>query len=215
MKSVAGPAAPSHDPISNPDTGRVLAKRLSLTVPHARRESPEPTVRSIYEEYARFVWLTLQRFGVERADLDDLAHDVFVVVHRRLRSFDGTSRMTTWLFGICMRLAANYRRRRRNVPSAAAIRARVNDDATVQVTADEILVRREEKALAQRVLAELSLEKRAVFTMFEIEALSGQEIAELMGVPIGTVYSRLHEARKQIERILSRTVAEKESRGRK
>src|SRR3954470_20523583 len=146
MKSAAGPAAPSRDPISNParDTGRVLAKRLSLTAPHARRESPGPTVKSIYEEHARFVWLTLQRFGVEPADLDDVAHDVFVVVHRRLDSFDGTSRMTTWLFGICMRLAANYRRRRRRVPSAAAIRARVNDDATVQVTADEILVRREE-----------------------------------------------------------------------
>src|SRR3954468_8711330 len=144
MKSVAGPA-PACDPIANParDTGRVLAKRPSATMPHARRGSAGLTVKSIYEEYARFVWLTLQRFGVQSADLDDLAHDVFVVVHRRLDTFDRTGRVTTWLFGTCMRLAANYRRRQRHVPSEAAIRARVSDEAAVQITADEMLVRRE------------------------------------------------------------------------
>ena len=93
-----------------------LERRRQPTMPHARRESPAPTVRSIYEEHARFVWLTLQRMGVQPPDLDDVAHDVFVVVHRRLASFDNTSRMTTWLFGICLRLSSNYRRRRRRAP---------------------------------------------------------------------------------------------------
>ena len=163
------------------------------------------TVKSIYEEHARFVWLTLQRLGVETADLRDIAQDVFVVVHRRLDTFDRSSRMTTWLFGICMRVAANYRRRQQRVRFEAVLRARAREDAELEVPVDEMLARRQERASAERVLAELSLEKRAVFIMFEIENLSCQEIAELMGVPIGTVYSRLHAARTQIQQIVSRT----------
>jgi RNA polymerase sigma-70 factor (ECF subfamily) len=180
----------------------VLAMRSTATMAHARRDYPAPTFKSIYEEHARFVWLTLQRVGVQREDLGDLAHDVFVVVHRRLHTYDRKSRVTTWLFGICLRVAANYRRRRRRLPSEASIRARASDDATAQVPADEMLARRQESASAERVLAKLTPEKRAVFVMFEIENLSCQEIAELMGIPIGTVYSRLHAARTQIQQIV-------------
>lgn len=182
----------------------VLATRSRGTMAHARREQPVPTFKSIYDEHARFVWLTLQRVGVHRQDLGDVAHDVFVVVHRRLHTYDRTSRVTTWLFGICLRVAANYRRRQRRVPSEAELRARASDAATAHVPVDEVLARRQESARAERVLAELSLEKRAVFVMFEIENLSCQEIAELIGIPVGTVYSRLHTARAQIQQILSR-----------
>jgi len=73
---------------------------------------PAPTpldLPTIYRHHAQFVWLSLQRLGVRPADLDDVAHDVFVIVHTRLGSYDNTSRITTWLFGICMRVAANYR----------------------------------------------------------------------------------------------------------
>ena len=160
------------------------------------------TIRTIYEKHGRFVWLSLQRLGVRHADLDDLAHDVFVVAHRRLDSFDGSSRMTTWLFGICMRVAANYRRRRQN---SFEIPTGVKDDnrpATV-VPVDELLVLRERRLLAETVLAQLVLGQRAVFVMYEIEALPCAEIAELLGLPIGTVYSRLHAARKQIEKLVS------------
>jgi RNA polymerase sigma-70 factor (ECF subfamily) len=194
------------------DAGRVLVKRPPGTMPHARRQKSEVTFRSIYEEHARFVWVTLQRLGVRRDDLGDVAHDVFVVVHRRLQTFDQTSRVTTWLFGICLRVAANYRRRQHRVHSEAALRARVTDDVSVQVPVDEMLARRQERASAERVLGALSLEKRAVFIMFEIESLSCQEIAEVMGVPIGTVYSRLHAARAQIQRIVAQGSAKKQAR---
>ena len=70
-------------------------------------------MRGVYRQHARFVWLSLQRLGIHVSDLDDVAQDVFVIVHKRLRTFDRRSRLTTWLFGICMRVAANYRRRGR------------------------------------------------------------------------------------------------------
>src|SRR4051794_24672898 len=102
MKSVIVCAAISDDLLTNVGgrDGRPLPKRLSATLPHAPRKSPALTLKKIYEQNAHFVGLTLQRLGVQPADLGDLAHDVFVVVHRRLDTFDGTSRVTTWLFGI-------------------------------------------------------------------------------------------------------------------
>jgi RNA polymerase sigma-70 factor (ECF subfamily) len=160
------------------------------------------TIRTIYEEHARFVWLSLQRLGVRHADLDDLAHDVFVVAHRRLDSFDRRSRMTSWLFGICMRVAANHRRRRQNCSEIPTGVSGENRPATV-VPVDELLVLRERRLLAEAVLGQLVLEQRAVFVMYEIEAVPCAEIADLLGVPIGTVYSRLHAARKRIEKLVA------------
>jgi RNA polymerase sigma-70 factor (ECF subfamily) len=174
----------------------------SLSSDEAGRDLRGLTIRTIYEEHARFVWLSLQRLGVRHADLDDLAHDVFVVAHRRLDSFDGSSRMTTWLFGICVRVAANYRRRRQNsheVPAGVSGK----DNPATAVPVDELLVLRERRLLAETVLGQLVLEQRAVFVMYEIEALPCTEIADLIGVPIGTVYSRLHAARKKIEKLVS------------
>jgi RNA polymerase sigma-70 factor, ECF subfamily len=163
-------------------------------------------IRTVYEEHARFVWLNLQRLGVRHADLDDLAHDVFVVAHRRLDSFDRSSRMTTWLFGICMRVAANYRRRRQNsfeIPTGV----KGDNRPATMVPVDELLVLREQRRLAETVLGQLVLEQRAVFVMYEIEGLPCAEIAALLGVPTGTVYSRLHAARKRIEKLVSAMLA--------
>jgi RNA polymerase sigma-70 factor (ECF subfamily) len=163
----------------------------------------EREVQAIYEQHGRFVWLSLQRLGVRPADLDDVAQDVFMIVYRRLGSFDRTARITTWLFGICMRVAANYRRRRRwrrEVLSNAV----ADERPALALAADDLLARREEQEMAERALARLDVAKRATFVMFEIETLSCQEIAELMNVPLGTVYSRLHAARRELEKTILR-----------
>jgi len=163
-------------------------------------------VRTIYREHGRFVWLSLQRLGIHPSDLDDIAQDVFMIVHRRLDTFDRRARVSTWLFGICMRVAANYRRRRRWTHEVLS--GGLEDDRPATLTAaDDILVRREQRELAERALNRLEVAKRATFVMFEIESLSCQEIAELMNVPIGTVYSRLHSARRQLEKNLTRDLA--------
>src|SRR5204863_1859631 len=156
-------------------------------------------VHTIYREHGRFVWLSLQRLGIHPSDLDDVAQDVFMIVHRRLNTFDRRARISTWLFGICMRVAANYRRRRRwtrEVLSGGSD----DDRPSALAAADDILVRREQREIAERALNRLEVAKRATFVMFEIESLSCLEIAELMNVPVGTVYSRLHSARRQLEK---------------
>jgi len=155
-----------------------------------------PDLSAIYGERAEFVWLTLQRLGVRHADLEDLAHDVFVIAHRKLRSFDGTSRVTTWLFGICLRVAANYRRRAHVRLERPMGGAETYERFPDLVQPEEVLGLREARTRLSAVLDRIDLTKRAVFVMFEVEGLSCAEIAAQLGIPVGTVYSRLHAARK-------------------
>lgn len=188
---------------------QAFAQLRSAFVPVPTAAPAEPAVlevRTIYREHGRFVWLSLQRLGIHPSDLDDIAQDVFMIVHRRLGTFDRRARISTWLFGICMRVAANYRRRRRW--TREVLSGGLEDERPANLTAaDDILVRREQRELAERALNRLEIAKRATFVMFEIESLSCQEIAELMNVPIGTVYSRLHSARRQLEKNLTRDLA--------
>jgi RNA polymerase sigma-70 factor (ECF subfamily) len=178
---------------------QIPAPLRGSSVPPVRAGSEEPAkLETLYEKWSRFVWLTLQRLGVRRADLDDVCHDVFVVVHRKLPEFDQNAKVHAWLFGICARVAANYRRRAyirlehsngevEDVAPAASQSGQLPDDALAQ---------RQAMDLAESILSRMSPVKRAVFVMFELEGLGCPEIAQELGLPVGTVYSRLHAARK-------------------
>src|SRR5262245_10586363 len=82
-----------------------------LSLRQAAGTSARLDVVGIHETHADFVWRSLQRLGVRPADLEDALQEVFIVVHRRLDTFDGSSRLSTWLFGISIRVAAAMRRK--------------------------------------------------------------------------------------------------------
>ena len=193
-----------------------------MTVSSAIEEGTPPgeasaplDVRAIHAEHGEFVWATLQRLGIRETDREDLFQEVFVVVHRRLATFDGSSRMTTWLFGICLRVAAAHRRRayvRREVPSDVDAQ-RESIAARDGETPEDEAVAREERETLQAILDEMDLEKRAVFVMFAIEEMSCEQIAEITGAPKGTVHSRLHAARTQFRAAIARWKARDARRG--
>jgi RNA polymerase sigma-70 factor, ECF subfamily len=160
-------------------------------------------VARLYDEHAAFVWASLQRLGVRAPDLEDVLQEVFVVVHKRIGTFDGSAKITTWLFGICMRVASAYRRRgfRRNETCVADPPEPENG---AYESPEEDLATRESRRRLEALLDELDLDKRAVFVMFEIDEVPCEEIARLLGVPLGTVYSRLHAARKEFQKALAR-----------
>jgi RNA polymerase sigma-70 factor, ECF subfamily len=181
-------------------------------VPLTGVEAPAD-LESVYETCANYVWVSLQRLGVRRADLEDVSHDVFLIAHRRFNDFSGTVKVRSWLFGICLRVAANYRRRARFRYEQAS-GGMTQDDGVVFSIApaagrpDQQALRREAEGLARSILDSMDLAKRAVFLMFEIEGLSCQQIADELGVPIGTVYSRLHGARAFFEKRASQIAGE-------
>lgn len=165
---------------------------------------PEPDAfETVYREHFRFVWRSLRRLGVPESDVADAAQDVFLVVHRRLDEFEGRSKMTTWLFGICLNVARDRKKLAHN-------RRRSDDDGPLDDAADETVdiaaeaERRQGLRLLETLLDALPLEQRAVFTLFEMEGLGGDAIAEMLDIPVGTVHSRLRLAREAFERNLKR-----------
>lgn len=163
---------------------------------------PVLDLRAVHAEHARHVWVSLQRLGVRRSDLADVHQDVFVILHERLHTYDGRVPLAAWIFGICRRKAASYRRRawlRRVEPKGAF------DDLTDESADPESRAELSQaRAALDAILDDLDVDKRAVFVMFELEGLPCEEIAATMGVPIGTVYSRLHAARKLVEKAARR-----------
>jgi RNA polymerase sigma-70 factor (ECF subfamily) len=160
------------------------------------------TFREVYDSQVRFVWRALLRLGVHECDLSDAVQDVFVVVHRKLPEFEGRSKMTTWLFGICIRVASDRRR------SAHARRELLASDVLSSIAADQdvgaFLDRRRARELLDGILERMPEDQRIVFTLFELEGLTGDEIAELLDVPVGTVRSRLRLAREAFREAVAR-----------
>jgi RNA polymerase sigma-70 factor (ECF subfamily) len=161
-------------------------------------------VATVHERHVDFVWKNLQRLGVRPPDLEDALQDVFVVVHRRLDSFNGSSLLTTWLFGICLRVALAYRRRShvRRERTFIELEAELGTDA--EQGPEALTIARQTRLQLERVLDSLEPQRRAVFTMFELEDMSAPVIARTLGIPLGTVYSRLSAARIDFKKALER-----------
>lgn len=138
--------------------------------------------------------------GVAEGSVDDAAHDVFLVVHRRLRDFEGRSSARTWLFGIAWRVASLYRMRESRRATREVGHEEAPDSARHRPDAEAM--RRESAELVQRVLDRLTPERRAVLIAVEIEQLTVPEVAEALLVPLNTAYSRLRLARRDFEQVL-------------
>jgi RNA polymerase sigma-70 factor, ECF subfamily len=155
----------------------------------------------VFQEHAPYVWRALRRLGVAEADADDVCQDVFIVVHRKLGTFHGGSALRTWLYGICLRVASEHRRRphRRREQVVEAV-----PDQSVAASQEDDVERRRALVLLDEALDQLDDEKRAVFVLFELEQMPMAEVAEAAGCPLQTAYSRLHAARKIVEASLDR-----------
>jgi RNA polymerase sigma-70 factor, ECF subfamily len=159
------------------------------------------TFRDLYQKHIAFVWRSLRRLGLDDATAKDASQEVFLVVHRRLPEFVSNPKITAWLFQICLYIARDHRRR-------AYVRYEVLDDSVVEVCVDpsadvaERAERQESVAFLEAALARLNLDQRAVFILFEFEGMTGDEIAETLGIPLGTVYSRLRLGRSAFRKAL-------------
>lgn len=184
------------------------ASSASMSRPNGAEDAGLLDVERVHAAHADFVFRSLARLGVRDADLPDMLQEVFVVVHRRAASYDGKSKLTSWLFGICLRVAAGYRRkreRRREQALPDGLELASGEEQGPEQACEAARARAELAA----ILDAMPLEKRAVFVMFEIDAMSCAEIAHTLDVPIGTVHSRLHAARHAFELALQKRRAQR------
>ena len=157
---------------------------------------PKDELGSIFREHAPFAWRTLRRLGVEVRDADDACQDVFVVAQRKLGQFERRSTLKTWIYGVCLKVAADYRRRAHS--RRETLEATLPDEAGEGSPHAE-LERKEALRMLDVMLNELDDDKRAVFVLYEIEQLSMREVAEVVGCPAQTAYARLYAARRQVQ----------------
>jgi RNA polymerase sigma-70 factor (ECF subfamily) len=139
-------------------------------------------------------------------DAEDVAQDTFSQAFKGLVSFRGTSKFYTWLFRITYNLPISQRRKRK---PALSLNSQTDSHGEITLPSDDAspmknMEDEEGKTLMDRALGLLSLDHRAGLVLKEIEGFSYEEIALSLGVPVGTVRSRLHRARLELRAILEK-----------
>lgn len=166
------------------------ATRLPSGVPH--------TFPAVYHAYFTQVVGWMRAMGIPQADLEDLAQEVFLVVRRKLPQFREGS-LAAWLYKIAEHKSRNYRRLAwfRSVFLPGRTLDTV-DAVSVGESPAKALEQKEDRQTIAAMLARMTDKRRETLLLFEVEGYSGQEIAALQGVPLKTVWTRLHHARKDL-----------------
>jgi RNA polymerase sigma-70 factor, ECF subfamily len=158
--------------------------------------SPDARFRAIYDAWFDDVTRWLYALGVPSSDTEDLAQEIFLVVRRKMDRFGGGN-LAGWLYRIAQ-LTVRDHRRRAWFKNLTQRRKEVNLADLPQLAASPAITyeEAENRRRLQALVARMSEKLRTTFVLFEIEGYSGEEIAEIQDIPLGTVWTRLHHARK-------------------
>lgn len=155
----------------------------------------------LYEAHADFVVRVARQLGAPAAELEDLVHDVFLVLYRRLDEYrPDRGSIRAWLYGICRNVVYHHLRGR----TRAELRLQQIPDPEPRPAPDDELARSDARAVVQGFLDRLDEGRRMVFALIDIEGMSAPEVAQALGLNINTVYSRLRLARHQFETYIRR-----------
>lgn len=179
-----------------------------------RVPEPEPEIadsqllslQAIYAENFAFVWRNLRRLGVRDEALRDAAQDVFLVVHRRLSTFESHGAIRGWLYSIVRKVAADHRRRRARKDPQDVVPAEDVADAR-DAGPEQAAMRSQALQLLLHLLAELDEVKREVLILADLEGMTVPEIAAALDCNQNTVYSRLRDARQTMRQRFERHTA--------
>jgi RNA polymerase sigma-70 factor, ECF subfamily len=139
-------------------------------------------------------------------DAADIVQDAFLNAYQALHAFKGDAELFTWLYRIAFNAAISLKRKKRATLSLGGPGGQTGidpDDPSEYVKPGASLERREDEAQLQNAMNRLSAEHHEVLILKDIEGLKYEEIAEILGVPIGTIRSRLHRARLELRVLLT------------
>lgn len=153
--------------------------------------------RQLFDEQLPYVLRVVRYLGADPSDAEDVAQEVFVVAHRKLHAFEGRGTVQSWLYGICRRVLSDHRKRayrRREVPTDEPGPAPQAPSQERDLAFNRALAR------LSAALEGLEESQKTVFLLYEVEQLTMREIAEAMGCPLQTGYTRLRAARAHVKR---------------
>jgi RNA polymerase sigma-70 factor, ECF subfamily len=205
-----------------PFSGVMVRPSVSLAVLRLGSDPPDLSTpmavrakfTAFYDEWYESVLRWLRALGAPEADRDDIAQEVFLVVSRRLHAFDGRN-PAAWLYRIAKHQVRDFRAR----TWIKSIFNREHTDA-VNDLPDEgagpaaALERKQNQRVLFGLLAKMNPDRRAALVLFEVDGMSGDEIARIQGVPLNTVWKRLHVARKEFLALVTRDQRRGEAAGR-
>lgn len=182
-------------PLSPHSLSMLGAAAVAADSGEAAAAAPPASFEQVYDAYFPYIWRSVQRLGTPAAHVDDVVQEVFIVVHRKLGTFEGRSSVKTWLYGIALRVARAHRLR---------VRARMESQGTdaealhapPATRPDDRAENAEAAKVVNRLLDGLDDDQREVFVLAELEQLTAPEIAETLDVKLNTIYSRLRLARE-------------------
>jgi RNA polymerase sigma-70 factor (ECF subfamily) len=168
------------------------------------RLGPIDPFDKLYRLHFDFVWRCARAFGSTPEEVDDVVQDVFIVVQRRFADLKDEALARSWVYGITRRVVSAHRRRRpkKDSQDATEVDGLVSPDQSPLAAAEQSARLR----LLSVLLDGLDEPKREVFVLSEILEMNGREIAETLGIPMNTVYSRLRVAREEFDKAAQRQV---------
>ena len=170
---------------------RLVASRPAALPETSKGPSDDPCLEAFSGE-SDYLLRSLRRLGVHRDDLEDVAHEIFLVLYKSWDEYDPSRPFRAYLFGIAFRVAGNHvRKRRKEVPYPYLEVSDTGDRP------DQLIEAGQRRALVLQALARIPISKRAVLIMHDIDGLEMSEIATALSIYRFTGYSRLHKARKE------------------
>ncbi|MGO9711276.1 MAG: RNA polymerase sigma factor [Polyangiaceae bacterium] len=155
----------------------------------------------MFDEHFDYVWGSLRRLGVRPSEIEDQVHEVFLRVQRHLGDYDPSRPAKPWLFGFAFRVASDHRRLARHRVEVLGASIEAADSTR---SAEECLEADEQRAWVEEALEALDLDRRAVLLMHDVDEIPIPAVAEALGIPSGTAYSRLRMAREDLASALTR-----------
>ena len=160
---------------------------------------PTDDCLEVYQRELDYLIGSLRRLGVLYADIEDVLHEVFLVMFARWEDYDRSRPIRPWLFGIAFRVASSHRRK-----TTREVLGEHHEPEDLHDRPDESLAILQNRALLLRALAQVPLERRAVLIMHEVDETPMRDIAAHLGIPLFTAYSRLRKARRELDVALVR-----------
>ncbi len=158
--------------------------------------------RALYDRHFPDVERLVSSLGITDAEADDICQEIFVIIYRKLSRFRGEARLSTWIYRVATREAIRFARRRRLVRGLTEMFAR--DRASVPPDWSESEAGR--RHYLRQLLDRLPPERRLALVLYEIEGLPVNEIARISDCAENTVWTRLHRARTELEKIAKEAV---------
>ena len=159
-------------------------------------EISSKTWEALYHEHFDLIYRWIARLVGPGEDIEDLTQEVFLIVRRKYPGFKGESSVTTWLRRIATKVTLQHLRKRRRRRLLREVFSGGPELSPLTPTPLELLQSKESRELVYRVLERLPAKKRIVLSLYEIEGLSGAEVAQFMDCSIEMVWKHLHNSRK-------------------